>query len=52
LEGYLLLQSETRGGTLYRRTLEGFQEEALGEVLHLPCLEGPVPLDAIYEGVA
>jgi len=52
LEGYLLLQSETRGGTLYRRTPEGFREEALGEVLHLSCLEGSVPVEAIYEGVA
>jgi hypothetical protein len=43
LEGYLLLQSETRGGTLYRRTPEGFREEALGEVLHLPAWKALYP---------
>jgi Uma2 family endonuclease len=52
LLGSLVLESERPGGRLYRRTPEGFQEEVLGEVLHLPCLEGPLPLDAIYEGVA
>ncbi len=52
LLGYLILESGRPGGVLYRRTPEGFREEALGETLVLPCLEGTLPLAALYEGVA
>ncbi|MEZ0348255.1 MAG: Uma2 family endonuclease [Thermus sp.] len=52
LQGYLILESEGRGGVLYRRTPEGFREETLKEAFTLPCLEGTLGLEAIYEGLA
>lgn len=52
LEGYHLLESEGRGGTLYRRTAEGFVEEPLEESFALPCLGGRLSLADLYEGVA
>ncbi len=59
-EEYLALERES---PLRHELLEGIPYAMAGagldhnlivtnEVLHLPCLEGPVPLGAIYEGVA
>lgn len=52
LQAYLLLEGARPGGVLYRKTPSGFREERLEELLILPCPEGTLKLEEIYEGVA
>lgn len=52
LQAYLLLGEARPGGILYRKTPSGFREEEVEEALILPCPEGTLRLEEIYEGVA
>lgn len=52
LQAYLLLEGARPEGVLYRKTPSGFGEERVAELLILPCPEGTLKLEEIYEGVA
>jgi Uma2 family endonuclease len=53
LQGYLLVDAARKQVLLYRRLEAGWALEAFGEGerVDLPCLETPLPVDAVYEGV-
>lgn len=51
LQGYLLVDSESRAAELYRKTPSGWQVEGVQGGVELPCVGVSLSLDEMYDGV-
>lgn len=51
LQGYLMVDSQSRAAALYRRTAGGWVLEVVEKIVRLPCPEMELSLGTMYDGV-